>query len=312
VKWFKLTMLTLAAGILIFVFGWVPYWLAGVFTTRRFQYNDKENAGLTPASFDLAFEDVSFQAADGVGLRGWWVPAKEPKGSVVLIHGLNRSRIEMVRKLPFLHTLGWNALLFDLRFHGESGGKMRSLGYYERQDVHAATKWAKEHDPGPVVLWGISFGGATAVLAAAEDPGVSGVVCDSSYRSLKDTARHHLALFRRFRWWLRIVPAWPVADEAVYWFGRRAKLDPDALDIVKAAGRLGPRPALFVANSGDVRMPKEIAFELQAAVGPSAKVLIVPSSSHGGAYRDGTAAYESAVGEFLKAVAGAPQRVANP
>ncbi|HEY7513964.1 MAG TPA: hypothetical protein VIC87_05775, partial [Vicinamibacteria bacterium] len=64
------------------------------------------------------------------------------------------------------------------------------------------------------------------------------------------------------------------------------------------------RPALFVANSEDWRMPKEIAFELKAAVGDTAEVLVVPGKSHGGAWRDGTAAYEAAVTRVLEAAAG--------
>jgi hypothetical protein len=48
-------------------------------------------------------------------------------------------------------------------------------------------------------------------------------------------------------------------------------------------------------------MPKEIAFDLQAAAGPGAEVLIVPGRSHGGAWRDGTAAYEAAVATLLEA-----------
>ena len=35
-----------------------PYYLGGLATTRRFTYNDRENDGLTPASFQLAFEEV--------------------------------------------------------------------------------------------------------------------------------------------------------------------------------------------------------------------------------------------------------------
>ena len=112
-KWLKRVGLVLVAALAIFIFGWAPYWLAGLATIRRFTYNDKENAGLTPRSFELPFEDVSFSAPDGVTLKGWWVPAPEARGTVVLVHGLNRSRIEMVRKVPFLHALGWNALLFD-------------------------------------------------------------------------------------------------------------------------------------------------------------------------------------------------------
>ncbi len=311
-KWLKRVALFVVAALAIFIFGWAPWWLAGLATTRRFVYNDKENAGLTPASFKLPYEEVTFQSSDGVPLKGWWVPAPNAHGTVVLVHGLNRSRIEMVRKLPFLNHLGWNALLFDLRHHGDSGGNVSTFGFYEKQDVHAATALAHARSQGPVVLWGVSLGAAAVTLAAAEDPGVAALVCDSSYRSLRDTVAHHLSLFRGFRWWLRIVPNWPVADEVVFWMGRRGHFDPDAVDIRAAAAHLAGRPCLFVCNSGDRRMPSEIAFELKAAAGPQAHVLVVPGTSHGGAYRDGTAAYESAVSEVLGAASSAspPVRMA--
>ena len=73
--WLKRVAIAIVAVFLVFVLGFVPYWLAGLATTRRFQFPDKENANLTPASFELAFEEVAFRAADGIELKGWWVPA---------------------------------------------------------------------------------------------------------------------------------------------------------------------------------------------------------------------------------------------
>ena len=55
-----------------------------------------------------------------------------------------------------------------------------------------------------------------------------------------------------------------------------------------------------MANSDDRRMPKEIAFDLQAAAGPGREVLVVPGKSHGGAWRDGTAAYQAAATALLE------------
>jgi alpha-beta hydrolase superfamily lysophospholipase len=307
----KWTGIGLCACLLVFIFGVLPYWMVSLFT-RRFDRPDRENAGLSPASFQLAYEDVGFQAKDGTPLKGWWVPVDGARGTVVLVHGLNRSRLEMVGKVPFLHAQGWNALVFDLRCHGESGGTVRTLGFYEREDVHAAVGFARGRSEGPVVLWGISVGGATSVLTAAEDPSVAGVVCDSSFRSLRDTAPHHLKLFRRFRWWARLVPAWPVADEILFWFERRTGADPDAIDVEKAAARLRPRPALFVANTGDRRMPQEIAFDLQKAAGERASVLVIPGESHGGAWREGEAPYAEAVKKLLEAARAerVPERIA--
>ena len=303
-RWLKRGAVALVVALVVFVFGIAPFWLAGLATTRRFQFPDRENAGLTPASFNVPFDEIEFTTSDGVPLKGWWVPAADPRGTVVLVHGLNRSRIEMVKKVPFLHQAGWNALLFDLRHHGESGGDASTFGDRERLDVQAAGEFARGRTAAPVVLWGVSLGGAAATLAAASDPTVAGLVCDSTYRSLRDTVKHHLTLFRRFRWWLRIVPSWPVASEVVWWMGRRGNFDPDAVDLVAAASRLGGRPALFVCNSGDRRMPPEIAFELKAAAGGNARVLVVPGNSHGGAWRDGTAAYEKAVADLLNEAAG--------
>jgi pimeloyl-ACP methyl ester carboxylesterase len=218
----------------------------------------------------------------------------------------------MVKKAPFVHSRGWNALLFDLRHHGQSGGEATTFGVREKDDVHAAIDLARERSPGPMVLWGISLGGASVVMAASEDPEVAGLICDSSFRDLRDTVAHHIRLFRGWRWWMRAVPAWPVTDEVLYWMGRRGGFDPRAADVLAAARELGGRPALFVANSDDRRVPKEIAFELAEAAGPASEVLIVPGESHGGAWRNGTAAYETAAASLLAAAAGRaePPRVA--
>lgn len=308
-RWIKRIAVTGLLGLLAFVFGFLPWWLAGIFTSGRFQMKDAANGGLTPAAFSLPFEDVALASRDGVPLKGWWVPAEHARGTVVLVHGLNRSRIEMVKKTPFVNRQGWNSLLFDLRRHGESGGELRSLGYNERLDVLGALDFARKRSPGPVVLWGISFGGAASTLAAAEEPAVAGLVCDSSFRSLRDTARHHVAIARRWRWWMAFVPAGPVAAEAVFWMGRRAGFDPDALDIARAAAALRGRPALFVGATGDERMPPDIARDLRDAAGEKASVLVVTSEGHGHAYKDGPEAYEKAVAALLDAVAppgGAP------
>jgi pimeloyl-ACP methyl ester carboxylesterase len=306
-RWLKRVVFVLALGVVLFVVGWVPWFLAGVATTGQYRFPDRENAGLTPASFQLPSEDLAFRSTDGTPLRGWWVPASPAKGSVVMVHGLNRSRIEMIRRVPFAHESGWNVLLFDLRRHGESGGRATTFGAHEKQDVEAAVQLARARAAGPVVLWGVSLGGASVVLAAADDPAIAGVICDSSYRSLEDTVRHHVHFVRRWRWWLGIVPPWPVADAVLFWMGRRGGFDPASIDVRAAAARLAGRPVLFVANSEDPRMPRDIAFDLKASAGNGAEVLIVPGRSHGGAWRDGTAAYAAAARDVLERAAAAPR-----
>src|SRR5688572_17278654 len=152
--------LVLAGLVVLLIVGVAPWWLVSRLVRGRFVYNDVENRGLTPASFELPFEDIAFSATDGVPLQGWWVPASSPRGSLVFVHGLNRSRIEMVKKTPFVHQRGWNVLLYDSRHHGASGGDLSTFGWFERLDVRAAVAEAQRRSPGPVVVWGISMGAA--------------------------------------------------------------------------------------------------------------------------------------------------------
>ena len=304
-RWVRRIAVTLLVLLVALVLGVLPWFLADRVTRGRFVYNDKENAGLTPATFSVPYEDVTFESGDGVKLSGWWVPSPSARGTVVLVHGLNRSRIEMVRKVPFLQAQGWNALLFDLRHHGKSEGTVSSFGELEQRDVRAASAFARGRAPGPVVLWGVSLGAASATLAAAGDPTVAGLVCDSTFRSLRDTVRHHVELARSSRWFLRLVPGGLFARLAEFWIGQRAGIDPGNVDVAAAAARLNGRPVLFVANAGDRRMPPDIATELQKVAGPRAELLVVPGNSHGGAYREGTSAYEAAVTRLLVAAAGA-------
>jgi len=50
---------------------------------------------------------------------------------------------------------------------------------------------------------------------------VAALVCDSSYRSLRDTVAQSPAPVSRLPVVAAHRPDWPVADEVVYWMGKR-------------------------------------------------------------------------------------------
>ena len=41
--WLRRIGVVVLVGLLVFVFGWVPWFLAGVATSRRFQFPDREH-----------------------------------------------------------------------------------------------------------------------------------------------------------------------------------------------------------------------------------------------------------------------------
>ena len=70
----KGTAALVLGGLLFFVFGWVPYFLGGLATTRRFQFPDKENAGVDPKALGLPFESVALRSSDGWSSRAGGCP----------------------------------------------------------------------------------------------------------------------------------------------------------------------------------------------------------------------------------------------
>lgn len=306
-RWWKRLLLLLFLAALVFLFGVVPYTLGGTATRRRFNLPDKENTEYVRSSFTVAREDINLTTTDGIRISGWWIPVDHPRGTVVLVHGLNRTRIEMAKKVEPLHAWGFNCILIDLRHHGASGGDRSTFGITEKLDVRAAVDFALSKSPGPIVLWGVSLGGATATLAAADDPRVGGLIADSSYDSLPSTVRHHLRLFRGFRFFgvpaLKLVPQWPTSEIVLFWIKERGGFDPAEVDVVAAASKVNGRPSLFVANRGDARIPFAIAEEMRNRAGPRSHLILTESRSHGGAWRDARDIYEPAVKKLLDEVA---------
>ncbi|MFB3922795.1 MAG: alpha/beta hydrolase [Terriglobia bacterium] len=287
-------------GVLVIVFfvGFVPWFLTDIVTRGRFHYPDP-NDGKSPVSYGLNFRWVDFHATDGIPLKGWFIPAAGPaRGTIILCHGLNRTRIEMLPKAGFAHALGYDALLFDFRHHGSSGGNITTLGYQERFDVLGAVRYVRGElkAPKPVVAWGVSMGAAAALMAAADSSEIDAVISDSTFLSLEDTAIHHLGLFLH-------LPAFPVVYEVVHWAAWRGGFRPSDLDLEKAVDRIGQRPILFVGVEGDRRMPPQIARALFArSQSPGKQLLILPGTRHGEGFNQAREPYEKAVGRFLASI----------
>ncbi|MFF5257709.1 alpha/beta hydrolase [Actinomadura viridis] len=104
-----------------------------------------------------------------------------PVPCVVLCHGFSGTMDRLVPHAEAFAAAGLAALVFDYRNFGESDGEPRQLVDIDGQqeDVRAAIAFARareEIDPGRVLLWGNSLGGAHAIVVAADDPRVPAVV----------------------------------------------------------------------------------------------------------------------------------------
>jgi uncharacterized protein len=271
----------------------LAFWLAASFVAERVSMHPgRASIGATPAHWGMAYTDVSFRTADGLTLRGWWIPGRIHQ-TVVMVHGLGSNRDEPLSRAGYLHQAGYNLLVFDLRGSGTSYGGGPTMGYLEPEDVKAAVAEARELDPGPIVVFGYSLGAASAIEAAAVDPNVTAVIEDSGFTSAADV------ILARFTEITRL-PATPLAAGVMAFATIDFGASPWSVQPVAMAARLHQPLLVIVGGEDKVVPPAEGLAIFEAAAGPK-QLLEVPAAGHVQAYYAANGLYESSVLEFLAA-----------
>jgi len=138
-------------------------------------------------------ESVSFAAADGPMLHGWFVPATKPGMSVtaIVFNGNAGHRGFRAPLAAMLADAGIATLLFDYRGYGENDGAPSEEGLAE--DALAAFRYVTSRTDvtrNRLLYFGESLGAAVAVRLATEHP-PGALILRSPFTSLLDVGRHH-------------------------------------------------------------------------------------------------------------------------
>ena len=251
----------------------------------------REAAGALPG---LAYESVSFQAADGVALVGWWVPSDAARGTVIFLHGYGDSKDQVLPLLPFLHEEGYHVLAFDFRAHGASDGDETTVGLVEVADVRGALAFAARKDPAAyeqVALMGFSMGAATAInTAAIED--VDAVVSDSAFATLENIASNSITAFTD-------LPKYPFGPLSVVFAGWMVGKDVSENAPVRAVTG-SSAPVLVIQGLEDtIAFPDEDGEAIAAAAPAGSELWLVPGAAHVQAHSVAQEEYERRVLDFL-------------
>ena len=215
---------------------------------------------------------VSFTAADGVPLQGWYRAPGAAAATVLLVHGYGAGRSQMAPQARVLVEAGYGVLLFDQRAHGASGGTLSSAGFLEQRDVEAAMAWLRarpESAQRPIAAVGFSMGGIAVAGVAARDPGIVAVVLESTPPTLaasyaRQTPRHR-----------------PLEDALYAWVHRRAASVPiESVRPVDDLCRIAPRPVLVVYGSEDSYVLPAERQQLLAGHCPPTAAWLAAGSGH--------------------------------
>lgn len=264
--------------------------------------SDEESLSDYPELYKNA-EPITFVAGDGVKLAGW-IAVADSNEAVILLHGYTGDRKTMLPQADMLFQAGLTVLLFDFRHRGESEGEFVTFGYYEKQDVLAAvnlleslsdkTDQKVNVDISSIGLLGLSNGGATAILFAAENPGrVEAIVTEDVFKSLDSAVSQSFTHFIG-------LPAFPFAPITVWFSELRTGLKRKDVIPEEAVMNLIDTPIFIIHGLED----ETISFKDSEAIYSNAKqpkeIWLVPEAEHGDAFDIAGDEYRQRVLGFFK------------
>jgi pimeloyl-ACP methyl ester carboxylesterase len=143
----------------------------------------RTSSEISMESFPGRPDEVDF-AVTGSGTRkGWFFPGLRGAPTVILCHGYQSSRGELLTLVSALQDHQYNVFVFDFTAHGANAG-VTTFGYRESDEVRAAIDTlARRNDVDPMRfgLWGYNLGAYAALREAEKDPRVRAVALDSVY-----------------------------------------------------------------------------------------------------------------------------------
>ena len=220
-------------------------------------------------------EDVAFQTADNLTLRGCYLHTRARKRRGVILFGLEfgSDRWAAVSYCEGLREAGYDVFAFEPRNHGESEkqGDYQPLQWATDRDLHdtqAALNYLTgrpDADPRGVGLFGVSKGGSVGLVAAASDPRVNCVVTDGAFGTITTVMPYFM------RWLDIYAPNSRIAKYIPNFFFRTlakdtirkvaAERNVRYLKIEPAVERLN-RPLLMIHGGGDTYIKPEMAHSL--------------------------------------------------
>ncbi|HEY1472055.1 MAG TPA: alpha/beta fold hydrolase [Candidatus Acidoferrum sp.] len=151
----------------------------------------RTSSEISMESFPGRPDEVDFAVGGARQRKGWFFPGLRGAPTVILCHGYQSSRGELLTLVSALQDHQYNVFVFDFTAHGANAG-VTTFGYRESDEVRAAIDaLARRNDVDPMRfgLWGYNLGAYAALREAEKDPRVRAVALDSVYDYPKQMVR---------------------------------------------------------------------------------------------------------------------------
>ncbi len=245
-------------------------------------------------------QDVQILSRDGLTLRGLWVPAENPRGTIILAHGYHSC---ILTDFSFIydryHKAGLNLLLPNQRGHRTSQGRFITFGVKESRDFIDWGHYVNNHlGNWPIIYSGLSMGAATTMYVAGQDypKNTVGFIADCGFTSPKEIISQ---VFKQ----MTKLPAWPFLWSTELFARLFAGFSLDEMHTTRTL-KDNKLPIILVHGLADDFVPSSMTQRSFDACGGEKELLLVEGAGHGVSFGKAEEEYEALVMAFFDRVLG--------
>lgn len=294
-----IAIIIVAALLLTFAFGFA---LAG-FSMGIKRQSLEEARAWQEAHYDLSWfdplekRDYTVKGEDGYVLHAQLLVNPTPtRRYVILSHGYTDNRFGSLKYARLYLALGFNAIIYDLRGHGENAPTFCTYSIRESADLNAliADCRARYPDAEALGIHGESLGAATTAAVMKYRPPVDFAVCDCGFSEIESIMRAGL---RRMRLPGTLFGLAALCARLRYGYDIRQMRPIDSLPQNEI-------PMLFIHGAADSFIPPAHSEAMRAATKGYAELHLIPNASHAASVLTAPEAYKEILEGFLGAIGG--------
>lgn len=281
----RIKRIVICVCIIVLLLGLIPAAALHCFINQHCSYKGVETEkyalqGIYQASdYGLSEQIRMLDTADGETVWVSEIAPQTPKAVVIYLSGIMQPSVTyFYGHAKMMLEDGVASFLLEVRAHGESSGKQLGLGYTEAADVQAVVDYIRstERYRGvPIILQGVSMGGAIAINAFGQIEAVDGCIAMSPYSSFEaelDLMMQRVHIPKLLR------------DYELFFMKQALRLNfsKDAVEHLKPEEQIlhaNGRPVAIIACRWDSSVPVDHAYKLSEEA-PFAKLWIRESWEH--------------------------------
>lgn len=289
-KWY--TKVFTAVVALAFFVGLATLAIAG-FLVYRIVKPQRTSSEINMSTFPGRPDAVQFTVA-GLGNReGWFFPGLRGAPTIILCHGYESSRSELLTLVSALQDHQYNVFVFDFAAHGANAG-MTTFGYKEADELRAAINTLaarNDVDPASFGLWGYNLGAYAAMRESETDKRVRALVLDSVYDEPKQMVKVEVENtgLASFPFMVRS------AELSFDWLNYQHKQDPP---LSKRLSALAGVPKLFI-EAADQPELADLTRQMYMKSPEPREQAVIPHGNFAGMGDEDKRAYENRVVTFF-------------